>query len=246
MNEDGQQSANDVVTANSDVPWLQDVDDDQNNVSDVWYDRWQITYRDVWLVDAANELAGVYNLTSHDLANPVNYNTLRRMVVDVATEGRVAESPWQNRIEPLDVNDDGFVVPQDVLRIITRLNTNGPGELPVPSGTVTSYFDTNGDNYVSALDALLGIRHLNKFSLAGSGEPDVLVENVFPLEEHEIESVPAETDETLETVQMLVEANSRVRALNALSTPTSEDVDLLFASAFIDEVALDEELPLTL
>ncbi len=246
VNEHGQQSANDVITAKSDVPWLQDVDDNQNNVSDVWYDRWQITYRDVWLVDEANELASVFNLTSHDLANPANYNALRQMVVETATEGRVAESPWQNRIEPLDVNNDGFVVPNDVLQIITRLNTNGSGQLPVPSGSVISYFDATGDNHVTALDALRVIRHLNRFSLTGSGEPDVLVENMFPLEEHEIESVLAETDETPQAVQMLAEANYRVRALNAVSTPVSEDVDLVLASAFIDEVAFDEELPLTL
>ena len=56
----------------------------------------------------------------------------------------------------------------------------------------------------------------------------------------------AETDETPQAVQMLAEANYRVRALNAVSTPSGEDVDLVFASAFIDEVAFDEALPLTL
>ena len=45
---------------------------------------------------------------------------------------------------------------------------------------------------------------------------------------------------------MLAEANYPVGALNAVSTPTSEDVDLVLASAFIDEVAFEEELPLTL
>ena len=82
--------------------------------------------------------------------------------------------------------------------------------------------------------------------MTGSGEPDVPVENVFPLEEHETKSVLAEMAPTPQAVQALAEADSRLRALDAVSTLTGEDVDLVFASVSSDEVALEEELPLTL
>ena len=154
------------------IPWLQDIDANQNGVSDIWYDQWQVTYRDVWVVDANNELVSAYNLTSNDLANEANYNTLRQMIIDVAVAGRTPASPWQNEVEPYDVSLDGFVTPTDALRIINRLNSEGAGELPVPSDPVSSYVDVTGDNFVSSVDALRVIRHLNRFSLGGEGEPE--------------------------------------------------------------------------
>ena len=43
-------------------PWLQDVDEDGNRLSDVWREEWQITYRDVVILNAANEIAGGFTI----------------------------------------------------------------------------------------------------------------------------------------------------------------------------------------
>lgn len=170
INENGQDSANAVAAAINDLPLLQDTGTD-----DVW-GQWSAEWRDVQVVDAKGEMTDVLNLSSNDLRIQSNYNNLRSMIVDAATSDRVAQSPWQNRIEPLDINNDGNVVPNDALRIINRLNGDGPGELPVPSGEPTDYLDVSGDNFVTSLDALQVIFKLNELSFAGAGEPEAAAE----------------------------------------------------------------------
>ncbi len=76
--------------------------------------------------------------------------------------------PWQNPVEPLDVNADTFISPIDALLIISDLNENGGRELPnppVPPFIPPPYLDPSGDNFVSPIDALLVISYLN-----GEGE----------------------------------------------------------------------------
>ena len=73
---------------------------------------------------------------------------------------------WQNQLDPLDVDDDGFVVPLDALLIINELNEpmyRDPitGALPPPPNPIPAYFDVNGDNFVAPIDALLIINYLN-------------------------------------------------------------------------------------
>ncbi len=73
---------------------------------------------------------------------------------------------WQNPDEPLDVDDDGAIVPLDALLIINELNEPQYGDpvtgaLPPPPDPIPAYFDVNGDNFVAAIDALLIINYLN-------------------------------------------------------------------------------------
>lgn len=183
INEHGADSANNVATALNDLPFLQDVDQNNDGESDVWSDWWtgegpydpSISWRDVHVVDADGERQDIYNLTSHDLGTQANYDALKEMIVSVATAKRVAQSPWQNRVEPLDTNNDGNVVPNDALRVINRINGIGAGELPAQLEG-SSYFDVTGDNFVTARDVLVIIQHLNRVSAAGgepAGEPPV-------------------------------------------------------------------------
>lgn len=82
------------------------------------------------------------------------------------------EFPWQNPGNPLDVDDDGTVVPLDALIIINELNAAGAHALepPQPPDEPPPYYDTFGDNQVAPLDALLVINFLNGQSLAaGAG-----------------------------------------------------------------------------
>ncbi|HCP46065.1 MAG TPA: hypothetical protein DIU15_08495 [Deltaproteobacteria bacterium] len=81
---DGTEGTADDVVSTRDVPWLQDVDEDENQLSDVWEESWQVAYRDVIVLDGANEWFGVFNLTDNSLADPANYQILRQMLIDAA------------------------------------------------------------------------------------------------------------------------------------------------------------------
>lgn len=89
-------------------------------------------------------------------------------------------SPWQNPLNPLDVNHDQFVAPLDALCIINELNDptwhDNRGRLAAfpQAATQVFYYDTNGDGYCAPLDALLVINHLNAPSQSGEGEAPVL------------------------------------------------------------------------
>ena len=222
INENGADQQNALATEINDLPFLQDVDADSNGNSDAWEAWWTgdgpyddfTAWRDVHVVDPDGERTEVYDLTNsaNDLRLPESYDRLRTMLIDAATSKRVAQSPWQNRVEPLDINNDGLVVPNDALRIINRLNGEGPGELPAQQEGA-SYFDATGDNVVSARDVLLIVRHLNSLSPV-SGEPP-------SGEPPAVEVASVEPDAT--------------------SPAPSSSVDAYFALAFGDEVDQDDE-----
>lgn len=84
INAAGLETGNSLITSGRDIPWLQDVDGNHDGLSDVWH-SWGVTYRDVVIVDAENARVEAFNLTTHDLSNPDNYNTLRQRLIDVAS-----------------------------------------------------------------------------------------------------------------------------------------------------------------
>jgi len=80
---------------------------------------------------------------------------------------------WQNARNPLDVNDDGVVVPLDVLLLINDINSRGTRSLPIPPLAPLlppPYLDINGDGQIGPLDALIVINYLNNVSAGGEGE----------------------------------------------------------------------------
>jgi Ca2+-binding RTX toxin-like protein/cyclophilin family peptidyl-prolyl cis-trans isomerase len=85
VNEFGEESGNSLMTADRDLPWLQDIDDDGNGSSDTW-DSWSVTFRDVIITDSNNVQVAVYNLTSNDLANSDNFATLKQLLIDATSE----------------------------------------------------------------------------------------------------------------------------------------------------------------
>ena len=170
VNQRGIELSNGAITAERDIPWLQDVDEDGNGVSDVWGDLWEVTYRDVVILGGDNSKLDTYNVTSNDLAESTNYDTLREMLIDAAMD---TQKPWMNESNPLDVNDDGAVQPLDVLLIVNKLNQDGSGELPAPTGTElpATLYDSSGDNLVSPLDVLQIVNFINSESdQNGEGE----------------------------------------------------------------------------
>jgi hypothetical protein len=74
---------NESISEGRDIPWLQDVDSDQNGISDVW-DQWDVTFRDVVILDGNGEKVEAFNLTVNNLSDPQNYGTLREMLVSAA------------------------------------------------------------------------------------------------------------------------------------------------------------------
>ena len=164
VNKFDQDFGNSHMTEGRDLPWLQDVDANNDRFSDAW-ELWGANWRNLIIVDAEGERVEVINLTSMDLDNADNYNSVKQSIMDAA----VVETdpyPWQNSAEPLDVSNDGFVSPIDALQIINHLIANGSHELS-PEKNLVPFLDTSGDNFVSPRDALLVINRLN----AAEGEP---------------------------------------------------------------------------
>lgn len=78
VNRSDAAALNSLVVPARKLPWLQDTPE-----AEAWT-AWEVTWRDVRILDSQNRLHAVYNLTSHDLANPANYSTLRQMFLDAA------------------------------------------------------------------------------------------------------------------------------------------------------------------
>ena len=80
VNAAGLEAGNPTITAARTLPWLQDT-----VAAGVW-GSWAVTLRDVVILDALNISRDVYNLTTHDLATPANYNELIARLKAVAGE----------------------------------------------------------------------------------------------------------------------------------------------------------------
>ncbi len=94
-------------------------------------------------------------------------------LVDDGGESADGEAnPWHNRQIRWDVDDDGYVTPHDVLRIVNHINNGsspvlGEGESAEVIPNV--YLDVNNDRFATSLDALHVINFLNRGRL-GEGE----------------------------------------------------------------------------
>lgn len=74
VNAIGYESSNEAFTVGISLPWLQDVD--QVEAWDLWGAEW----RDVWVLDTANQLAHVYSLNEHDLGIEADYLELMALI----------------------------------------------------------------------------------------------------------------------------------------------------------------------
>lgn len=160
INEPNQDPGNATTTNGRDIPWLQDVDANSNGRADAAMDLWNMSFRDVVILDGANQKVGTYNLNQHNLTNSDNYNTLKQMLIDTAM---LEQRPWQNPTNSKDVDNNGHVVPLDVLLIVNELNLSGSRLLPTPTGDQSPppFLDTNGDGNLTPSDALSVINFLN-------------------------------------------------------------------------------------
>ena len=74
INEVGQEAGNAGACAGKDLPWLQETADH------LAWSVWDVTYRDVIILDSSNRKVATYNLTEHDLSNPANYLELKGLL----------------------------------------------------------------------------------------------------------------------------------------------------------------------
>lgn len=70
VNAIGRESGNSSIVDGRTTPWLQDIPSE-----DVWA-SWDITYRDVVVLDANLEVTDIVNTTTYDLREPENYTRL--------------------------------------------------------------------------------------------------------------------------------------------------------------------------
>ncbi|MBL9023753.1 MAG: hypothetical protein JNL21_16285 [Myxococcales bacterium] len=68
INAVGYESGNEAVCEGRDIGWLQDVAEQE-----VWM-TWAISFRDLVIVDQDNVVVAIYNLSTHNLNEPVNYD----------------------------------------------------------------------------------------------------------------------------------------------------------------------------
>jgi hypothetical protein len=115
------------------------------------------------------------------LSNATNA-TLLDPQATITIEDNDEALPWQNPVQPLDVNNNGFVTGLDALLIINKLNTTGPEILPqTPPPSPYFFYDVTGDGRLTAIDALTVINFLNGFgamqvAAAGPEESGPVVE----------------------------------------------------------------------
>jgi hypothetical protein len=104
VNGVGHESGNALATSRTDLPWLQDVDAGGNGQSDVWQ-AWDVVYRDVIILNPANEPVGRFNLTTQNLQLFEHYSALRRMFVEAATaEPLAGDYNGNGRVEQADLD----------------------------------------------------------------------------------------------------------------------------------------------
>jgi hypothetical protein len=149
------------------------------------------------------------------------------------------QKPWQNSEVPEDVDRSDFVSARDVLYIINRLNAEGAGRLPPPTGTVLEppFFDVNGDGNITPSDALRVINFINA-SLAvaeAEGEP---ITHAFPLRQLDAAASRTSGNEGEANVTAPV-------SMVSPETPLQEELPRLDASDPFVEAETDWLLPLS-
>ena len=125
----GNSSSNLVISSGRDIPWLQDIDYNENNASDVWSDSWQVAYRDVVVLNDDNSIADVFNLSQYNLEIAENYNHLQMLLVITATSDA-------------DFDDDDHLTANDIDILFAAINTQ----------TTTPAMDLTGDQIVDNQD----------------------------------------------------------------------------------------------
>lgn len=79
LNDVAYSSGNDAITTGRTLPWLQPAAGED----DIWV-QWNVTYRDVIVLDPQNNRVFTFNLTVNNLADPADYANLKSQLLDAA------------------------------------------------------------------------------------------------------------------------------------------------------------------
>lgn len=107
-------------------------------------------------------------------------------------------SPWQNAVNPFDVNRDNSVGPLDVLQLVNALNASVAISTPRPASTLTQPdLDVDGDNGLSPIDVLLIVNFINQEKAGGGaeGEASVSLDSSNELQQFALSAVLDEMEE---------------------------------------------------
>lgn len=85
----------------------------------------------------------------------------RRSLLESLENRLLLATDWQNPVDSRDVSGDGLVAPDDVLRVINFLNSEGVGPLPARQQPHQPFLDVTGDGFASSGDVLRLINLLN-------------------------------------------------------------------------------------
>ncbi|MDX2473253.1 MAG: hypothetical protein QNL91_06045 [Candidatus Krumholzibacteria bacterium] len=78
INQVGQESQNDLNCEGRDIPWLQET------MTELVWVPWDVTYRDVVIVDGTNRRLAAFNLTDKNLAVAANYEALKTLLLETS------------------------------------------------------------------------------------------------------------------------------------------------------------------
>ncbi len=78
INEVGEEAGNVSICDGRDTPWLQETP------TELAWTPWDVTWRDVVVLDRANQSIAVFNLTEKPLSNADNYQELKTLLLSKA------------------------------------------------------------------------------------------------------------------------------------------------------------------
>ena len=163
----------------------------------------------------------------------------------ITIEDNDAALPWQNPLQPLDVNHNGFVTGLDALLIINKLNLTGPEVLPAtPPPAPYFFYDVSGDGRMTAVDALMVINHLNgvagmQVTAAGPAAGDPVAETPAQVPPGETRAAAEITKSAapIHTITLDAAAERPASPHTSLS-PTSRQVSLTHRQAASSPVSI--------
>ena len=147
----------------------------------------------------------------------------------------------------LDINDDGQVTPIDALHLVNDLNFNGarplnldPGMLEaegevIGAGHRARHLDVNGDNYISPLDALAIINHLNAPPAMAEGEGPILTDTNLRQDQIAQADILSNDIVATEAIQLQYDADDQREAW-------SQQVESVFESFELQQVDTEDDL----